>query len=206
MRGLFVQALKWARDNTLEACVMATVVGTSTMIHDAMLKAGVPDGLYLWLAILAVDFLVVLSGAWGGVGLFVAFIICTLNIFIVLGIVPGIAPAMFSISALLGTLGSYTQKQVRIVLEKREVKKSTGIGLRTDDKGMLLLPHYSQMNLDALHTELKISYNKARWLKQQFREGRSVPASWVTAPQTPPPRPRLPQPSPSRPPEDRTGH
>lgn len=183
MKQTALKALTWARGNVLEMCVLAMIVGTSTMIHAAMVRDGVPDGLYLWIAILAVDLLVVLSGAWGGVGLFVAFIICTLNILIVLGLSPGLAPAMFSIAALLGTLGSYTQKQVHILMDKRTTQKASGItDLVLDDKGMLRLSHYTNMPLEKLRNELKLSFNKARWLKQQMKQGKTVPATWLTSP------------------------
>lgn len=208
MKQTGLKALVWARGNVLEMCVLAMIVGTSTMIHAAMVRDGVPDGLYLWIAILAVDLLVVLSGAWGGVGLFVASIICTLNILIVLGVVPGLAPAMFSIAALLGTLGSYTQKQVHILMDKRTTQKAIGLthSLVLDDKGMLKVAHYSQMNLETLRGELKISFNKARWLKQQFKEGQSVPSSWLTA-RSPHRRPHHQAlPSPSLLPKARTEH
>lgn len=181
MKATVLKALVWARGNVLEMCVLAMVVGTSTMIHGAMVRDGVPDGYYLWVAILAVDLLVVLSGAWGAVGLFCAFIICVMNVMIVLGIAPGLAPAMFSIAAMLGTLGGYSQKQVHILMDKRTTQKATGVSsLVLDDKGMLKLSHYSQMNLEKLRGELKLSFNKARWLKQQMRQGKTVPATWLT--------------------------
>ena len=184
-RGLILW-LKGLSEAWLEVAVFLTVMGSAPLVHNAMTKHGVPDTWGLWVAVICIDLIIVGAGSWQESGLIIAVLLCVMNVFVILDYAGALSPALFSIAALLGTLGNYVRKEMK---KTRIQKAVTGT---VSNKGTI--PNYflpngqldpstvKNMNVQKLREVFKLSHAKAKQLRKILDSGKTVDQEWLTTP------------------------
>lgn len=162
-----IEWLKTHKRSWLEVVVFLTILGSSRIIHERLIAQGVTDDWTLWIAIIAVDIIIVGAGAWAEAGLVIAVILCAMNFMVAMNIAPGLAPGMFTIAALLGNVGNYARRYVLSTQNTKKAKEQTGLtDIKVNDKGIVDSSVFDGMNVDKLRAAFKLSYSKARKLKK----------------------------------------
>lgn len=174
-----IEIVKTITGGWLEVTLLLTIAGSTPVIHQAMLASGIPDSIWLWIAILAIDLIIVGAGSWGWVGAVIAAILCAFNIGIALGPLKPYAPALFSTAAFLGTLGNLSRKAIRVQKISRLHKQETGNDLVLLPSGQLDPSHYKGWSVERLRMSLGLSHGRAKLLQSILENGRTVDVPWL---------------------------
>lgn len=176
---LLSEKMAWLWANRLHLFVFLTVFGSTPIVHARMVAQGVPDSFALWLAIASIDAIIVMAGTWDVTGVVIAAVLFIALTLIVLDVYPQLSPALFSLAAFLGTVGSVYMRWEAAQARKLELRDRVGDRVKVNSAGDVDWTRYKGYSVDRLRAEFGLSWGNARALKKLLNTGAAIPQGWV---------------------------